>query len=370
MKKRGKFILYLSIPVVFVIAVVIYKSTFSGVKMGDGSGHQGNSEVNRAKSRGEGEKSLPVSVHIADLHLIEDGLTLPGTLVARERVEMASELAGRVVSINFKEGEFVKKGEILVKLNDDELQAQLVRAQYQYDLLSQKLERQKILLSKEAVSREEYDQASTEFNVLKQDIEQLEIKIEKMKIRAPFDGVIGFRNISLGALLVQGSKVATIVDVAHLILEFSIPEKYVRNQLIGNSVTFTIEGMGNTFAALIYAIDPEVDVQTHTMTLRAKFDNSKGLLKPGMYAKVSVISQKETPSVYVPNQAIVSGVKGHSVWILKDGKASLIQIQTGLRTVDMMEVISGVEKGDTVITTGLMQLREGMSVTPTNLKSE
>ena len=369
MKKRQRYITYISIPVLLVLAIVVYNSFYSDVKMGDGA-VSSSPKGEKSKRGGGDKKSLPVSVYIADLQKSEDGLTLPGTLIARERVEMASELAGRVVSINFKEGQFVRRGEVLVRLNDDELQAQLLRAEYQHTLLSEKLERQKILLSKEAVSREDYDQVSTEFNVLKQDIEQLKIKIEKMKIRAPFDGVIGFRNISLGAMLVQNSKVATIVDVAHMILEFSIPEKYVRNKLIGTTVNFTVEGMSEPFQAQVYAMDPEVDVKTRTLMLRAKFDNRRGLLRPGMYAKVSISSQKNALSVYVPNQAVVSGVKGHSVWLLREGKATMIQVRTGLRTVDMMEIISGIEKGDTVITTGLMQLREGISITPTNLKAE
>jgi len=369
MKKKQKVITYISIPVILLSALFIHSYFYSDVKMGDGDMSVGKSKEKSTKQGGE-KRSLPVSVYISELQSREDGLTVPGNLVAKEKVEMASELSGRVVSINFKEGQFVRRGDVLVKLNDDELQSQLVRAEYQYTLLEEKLERQKILLSKEAVSREDYDQVSTEFNVLKQDIEQLRIKIEKMNIRAPFDGVIGFRNISPGALLVQNSKVATIVDVANLILEFSIPEKYVRNKLIGNEVNFSVEGISNKFSAVVYAIDPEIDVQTRTIMLRARFNNRQGLLKPGMYARVSMSSQKSMLNVYLPNQAVVSGVKGHSVWIVRDGKAVMTDVKTGIRTVDMMEIISGVERGDTVITTGLMQLRDGISITPTNLKAK
>jgi len=369
MKKSQKYVIYLSIPILIIISYVIYNSFYGAVKMGDGKDSQ-EKKTGKSEKNGGDKKSLPVSVYIADLFKAEDAIIQPGSLVANERVEMASELSGRVISINFDEGQSVKKGDILVKLNDDELQSQLVRAEYQYTLLEEKLERQKILLSKEAVSREDYDQVSTEFNVLKQDIEQLRIKIEKMKIRAPFDGVIGFRYISLGAMLVQNSNVATIVDVAHLILEFSIPEKYVGSNLVGTEAEFTVSGMSERFRAKIYAVDPEIDVKTRTIMLRARFDNRRRLLKPGMSTKVFITPQKNALNVYVPNQSVVAGVKGHSVWLLKDGKAAMAPIQTGIRTVDMMEVLSGVEKGDTVITTGLMQIREGMSITPTNLKDK
>ena len=371
MKTAQKYVLYLSIPVLLVVAFILYNSFYRKAEMGSpvkgGEKKQSEKQSEGNKQRGGSSRSLPVSVYIADYSSAEDELISPGYIVAKDRVEMVSELSGRVISINFSEGQFVRKGDILVKLNDDELQAQLTRAEFQYTLLAEKLERQKILLSKEAVSREEFDQVSTEFNVLKQDIEQLRIKIEKMKIRAPFNGVIGFRNISLGALLLPNSKVATIVDLVNLIVEFSIPEKYISNKLLGAIANFTIQGSSRTFSAKVYAIDPEINSKTKTIMLRARYDNSNGILRPGMYARVSLSSEKGALKIYLPNESIVPNVKGRSVWVLKDGKASMILVQTGVRTVDMMEVLSGIQKGDTIITTGLMQLREGISVTPTNI---
>jgi len=371
MKIAQKYVLYISIPILLVVAVLLYNYFYSKAEIGTpvkgGENKQSEKPSEGKKQRGGSSRSLPVSVFIADYYQSDDELMSPGTLVAKDRVEMVSELSGRVISINFNEGQFVKKGDILVKLNDDELQSQLTRAEFQYTLLEEKLGRQKILLSKEAISREEFDQVSTEFNVLKQDIEQLRIKIEKMKIRAPFNGVIGFRNISLGALLVTNSKVATIVDLYNLILEFSIPEKYITNKLLGSTANFTIQGSSTIFSAKVYAIDPEIDTKTKNIMLRARYDNKNGVLRPGMYAKVSLNTEKGALKIYLPNEAIVPNVKGRSVWVLKDGKASMLLIETGIRTADMMEVLSGVEKGDTIITTGLMQLREGITVTPTNI---
>ncbi|MFA5849342.1 MAG: efflux RND transporter periplasmic adaptor subunit [Bacteroidales bacterium] len=367
MKTAQKYLLYLSIPILLLVAFLIYNSFFRKTEIGSFPEGGIKTKKDNNRERSGGARSLPVSVYIADYYQAEDGLMRTGTLVARERVEMASELSGRVVNINFKDGQFVKKGDILVRLNDDELQAQLRRAEYQYTLLEEKLGRQKILLSKEAVSREDYDQVSTEFNVLKQDIEQLKIKIEKMKITAPFDGVIGFRSISLGAMLMQNSKIATIVDAANLILEFSIPEKYITNNIIGTKADFTLEGISKTYSALVYAIDPEIDVKTRTVMLRARVYNSDGLLKPGRFVKVMLNTKGGGLKIFLPNQAVVPNVKGRSVWIVRNGTAVMTSIQTGTRTADMMEVLSGVEKGDTIITTGLMQLREGITVTPTNI---
>ncbi len=359
MKTSRKYIIYAAIPILSVIAFLIYYSFYRKSEIPE---NLPDAKPTSGKGMPGGGRTLPVSVYIASYMTADDGLLVPGTLVAKEKVELASELSGRVIEINFKEGQSVKKGDILVRLNDDELQAQLTRAEFQYKLLAEKLKRQEILLSKEAVSREDYDQVSTEFNVLKQDIEQLKLKIEKMKIRAPFDGMIGFRYISPGAMLMPNSKVATIVDAVNLIVEFSIPEKYVFNNLIGRKVNFGVEGNSEKYTSTVYAVDPEIEVKTRTILIRARYTNLRGDLRPGMSTRVSLSSDTKKENIYIPNQAIVSGVKGHTVWLVKNGKAQSVQVESGSRSVDMMEILSGVEQGDSVIITGLMQLREGIAV--------
>lgn len=363
MKKVNKYLLYLSIPVFFVLAFYGY-NTFFREKTPNISK---NPETSAQSQKGSGGRQLPVSVYIADLMSHSEGFLRIGNLVANEKVEIVSEQSGRVTEINFKEGQFVKKGDVLVKLNDDELQVQLTKAQYQFKLLKDRLERQRILLEKDAVSREDYDKVLTEYNVLNQDIEQLKIKIEKMMVRAPFDGVVGFRSISLGAFLQPNSKITNLVDIAHLIVEVAIPEKYVSYKLDGTTISFNVEGMVDDFKAQVYAIDPQIDLTTRTIMVRARYNNINNRLKPGMSAKVMVSSGEREKSLFVPNQAVVSEVTGRSVWVLKNGKATLVSVKSGDRTADMLEILSGVERGDTVITTGLMQLREGMAVTPVNL---
>ena len=366
MKKTQKIFLYVSIPVVVIASVLIYNTLSNKPNLNSENSSQAKSGSGDKKTGGGG-KSLPVSIYIAEFMSNQDGRMTMGTLRANERVDVVSELSGRVIAINFGEGQFVKKGEILIRLNDDELLTQFTKAEYQFTLLGQRLGRQKILLEKDAVSREEYDGVLTEYNVLKQDIEQLKIKIEKMKIRAPFDGVLGFREISMGAFLQPGSKISTLVDVANLKLEFSIPEKYINDVKSGENIIFTVEGMSNKFNAKIYAIDPEVELKTRTVMLRAIYKNSNLKLKPGMSAKVTINSTNGAKNIYVPNQSVVPDVNGRSVWMLKEGKATLVPVQTGTRTADMLEILSGIERGDTIITTGLMQLREGIPVNPTNI---
>lgn len=360
MRKWIRFSLYACIPLLFGVAVWIYKQ-------------QNQPEMNapitsplQQNTRQGAKGALPITVYLADRGVVKDGIRVTGSLLANEVVNIASELAGKVEQINFTEGEFVSRGKILVKLNDEDLQAQLARAEYQMKLTQEKLQRQKILLEKEAVSREDYDQVQTEFNVLKQDIAQIKIKIDRTEIKAPFNGIIGFRDISLGAYLQPGSKIATLVDIARLKLEFSISEKYATNSLIGKEAEFTVEGVSRPFKASIYAVDPSLDVKTRTILLRALFNNADHLLKPGMSAKVLFSSSKNTESILIPNEAIVQNAKGRTVWVKREGKAVSVPVEIGTRSEDRIEIRQGLNPGDSIIITGLMQLRENLPVLATN----
>ena len=192
-------------------------------------------------------------------------------------------------------------------------------------------------------------------------------RIEKTEIRAPFEGVIGFREVSVGAFLQPNTKVTNLVDVRNLVLEFSIPEKYFSEKLIGSVAMFTVEGSIKEFKAPVYAVDPQVDEKTRTLSLRAKYLNASGQLKPGMSARVTLIAGKDGESLYVPNEAVISDVKGRYVWIMKSGEAKMSYLKTGKRTSDKVEVLEGVSAGDTIITTGIMQIRPGSTVVPVNL---
>ncbi len=162
-----------------------------------------------------------------------------GTLLANEEVDIVSKVPGKVTGVFFNEGSTVKKGQMLVKIYDEDLQAQLQRAQIQEKLLAEKLERQRVLLSKDAVSRESFDQLQTDYNVTVADINLLKVKIAETEVRAPFDGVIGFRYVSDGSYVQPSVKIAHLIDYSELKLEFAIPEKYVSQPLMGMKVSFT-----------------------------------------------------------------------------------------------------------------------------------
>lgn len=311
---------------------------------------------------GRSSGSLPVTGIIAKYTESANGITAMGTLLANEEVELVAEIVGKVRGIYFQEGSHVRKGQLLLKVDDADLQAQLERAEFQRKLLSEKLERQRILLKRESISREAFDQLQTDYNVLQADIELLNVKISRTEIRAPFDGVMGFRYVSEGSYVQPSSRIASIVDNSILKFEFSVPEKYASHTLKGRKVAFRITGSEHLYEAEVYAVDPLIDVKTRMILLRARFYNARNELMPGMFAKGNLIVDGKNEYIAVPTEAVVPEMEGKRMWIVENGKAKSVKVETESRSAKFVEVISGIQPGDTVLTGGLMQLREGMTV--------
>ena len=350
MNKGLKRVLQIGIPVVIVGAIVILRLDFSSDK-------EMSTPTTAPKATNRG--ALPVSGIVASMSTSGNGIPVTGLLVANEEVELVSETAGKVVKIAFEEGTLVKKGTLLVKVDDSDLQAQLARAEFQKELLAAKLERQRILLKRESISVEEFQQLETEYNMNLADIELLKVKIARTEIRAPFDGRMGFRFVSEGSYLQPSTKVSTIVDNSYLKIEFSIPEKYIDLPLVGRKLTFQPSGMEHQIEAEVY--DPQADVATHTINLRARYRNTKNLVA-GMFVKGELMTAENLKYILVPTEAVVPEMDGKRLWVVKNRKATSVPVQTDSRDSQFVEVTSGIQVGDTVLTGGLMQLREGMIV--------
>ncbi len=355
MKKNKRILLYIGIVLVIASAVLIPR-IFTKTTTNDAE------KQPAVPAKTTGGNRVPVDVYVAEPSYISNGIRAAGSLVPSEEVEITTEVAGKVTHIYFREGSAVRKGDMLIKINDEDLQAQLVRAEFQEKLLAEKLERQKILLTKDAISREAYDQLETDYNMIVADLKLLRVRIDKTEIRAPFDGVIGFRYVSDGSFVQPGTKVARLVNKQSLIVEFSIPEKYIALPLLNKPVVFRSEGFMQDFHARVYAVEPKVDEKTRTIALRARYDNSRGLLLPGMFASVTLITSESTHAIQVPSEAIVPEMGGVSVWVVRNGHAVATPVETGGRTEQMVEVTSGLQVGDSVVVSGIMQLRPNMAV--------
>jgi len=285
-----------------------------------------------------------------------------GTLLANEEVTLRPEISGKITRLNIKEGGRVRKGELLVKINDMDLLAEQRKLQSQLKLMNEKSDRQKKLFEMNGISRQEYDEMLNMVNSLQADVDFNNAQIAKTEIRAPFDGQIGLKNVSEGSYVTSNDIIASMQQLDPLKLDFSVPEKYAGFIRIGDSVKFVVEGIRDTFPAAIFAIEPKIDQATRTVKLRARTGNRQGRLFPGAFARIELNLGNKTNAMMIPAQAVIPVLKGKKVFISRDGIALSQSIETGVRTENMVEVIRGLSPGDTVITTGIMQLRDSMKV--------
>jgi membrane fusion protein, multidrug efflux system len=291
--------------------------------------------------------------------VIDQTISISGTIKPMEETVLMPEVAGRVVMINLEEGKFVKHGTILIKLFDEDLQAQLHKAQAQLDLAEQTQIRQSELMKVNGISQLDYDQSVLQVHSIKADIEVLKVQIRKTEVHAPFDGVIGLRNISLGAEVTPSTSLATIRSIQQLKLDFSVPEKYSTQVKPGSKVQFTIQGDDNKHDASVMATEEGIDAGTRNLKVRAlvKMDNS--VFIPGTFANVELKLNENKNALMVPTQAIIPRERDKQLIIAKSGKAQFVKVKTRIRQESMIEVIEGIQPGDTVVTTGILFIKPG-----------
>jgi membrane fusion protein, multidrug efflux system len=283
-----------------------------------------------------------------------------GNIGAMNQVDILPEVSGKITGVYFKEGETVNKGSVLVKLNDADLQAQLTKIRTQLKLAEQKLGRLKKLLEISGVSQEEFEMQENEVLALKADEAFTGAQVQKTTIVAPFTGRVGLKNISEGSFVNASTPIVSLVQVRPLFVEFSIPEKY--NQLFkrGLEISFSPDNPRNekTYKAKIYAIEPRVDETTKTIRARALYDGDDELY-PGSFVKVFVNLGTTSNALMIPTQAVIPTLKGQKVIVSRNGLASETPVKIGVRTEEKIQVTEGLREGDTVITTGLLSVKDG-----------
>ena len=310
----------------------------------------------------KGRQVLNVNAKIIKPQSLTDEFTTTGVLLPDEEVDLSFETSGKIVEINFEEGTSVKKGQLLAKVNDRQLQAQLQRLVSQLKLAEDRVFRQDALLKRDAVSKEAYEQVKTDLATLNADIEIIKANIELTELRAPFDGVIGLRQVSIGTYA-PTTVVAKLTKIAPLKVEFSVPERYAKQIKKGTNLNFSVEGNLDAFGAQVYAVESAIDPNLHQFTARALYPNVKHILLPGRYASVLLKKDEIENAIAIPTEAIVPEMGKDKVYLYKSGKAEPVDIITGIRTASEVQVIRGLHMGDTIITSGTLQLRTGLAVT-------
>lgn len=314
------------------------------------------------KDKGGKNKMMTVNGIVVKLQTFDNNLSLSGSIEANEQVEIRSEISGIVESINFKEGSQVSKGQLLFKVNDVELRAQLGQAKTKEGLASENERRAKLLLQKEAISQEEYDIASADLKSAQAQSQLIRAQIAKTAVRAPFSGKIGLRSISPGTYITPSILVANLVNSGKLKITFSIPEKYAAEIKTAADLNFTVANSPKKYKATIYAIEPGIQAATRTLQVRAIAENSDGKLFPGTFANVELPLSSIKDAIVVPTEAIVPIQNGKKVFISEQGKAKEIMVETATRTDASILVLSGLKVGDTLITSGVMALKADAGV--------
>ncbi|MBQ3522192.1 MAG: efflux RND transporter periplasmic adaptor subunit [Bacteroidales bacterium] len=318
--------------------------------------------------KGRGGRTLNVNAIVAKPQSVSDEILINGSILPDEEVDLSFETSGKIVEINFKEGTFVNKGQLLAKVNDRPLQAQLQKLTSQVKLAEDRVYRQSLLLKKDAVSQEAYEQVKTDLAKLEADIELIKANIEQTELRAPFDGVIGLRGVSVGSYASPSVVVAKLTKISPVKVEFAVPERYTDDIKIGANVVFSLTGEVEQFRAKVYAKESKIDPVTHTLTVRALYDNRNGASLAGRYATVKLEKQRIDDAIVVPSDAIVPEMGVDKLFLYKSGKAQPVDVIAGLRTDKDVQIVRGINMGDTVIVSGTLQLRTGLPVVLDNVE--
>ena len=346
-KKKGKIIVIASVLLIIAALTIFKINDIQSKEAGQG---------------GFGRGALGVEVKVLNGENLDKKIYSSGSILSDEEVELRAEASGKVISINFNEGKPVNKGDLLVKINDDELQAQLKIAEADLELAKQKEFRSEKLLEKQGISREAYDEIVNQRQNLEAEIELLNAKIDKTEIKAPFSGIIGFRHISEGAYVTPQTQIASLQKVNPVKLEFSVPQKYFDIVKTGTTINFSIPANESSYSAKIYAIEPKIDRATRTLLIRARCGNKDRTLMPGAYAEIELLLDEINNTIMIPTQALIPDLKSEKVYVYSDGKAQPRLVQTGIRTDKEVQIIDGLNPGDTLITSGIINLRPGLDV--------
>lgn len=302
-------------------------------------------------------KPVPVNVMIVKDTAFSNAIDITGTIDANEQVDLRSETAGNITNIYFKEGARVGKGQLLVTVYNKDQIASLKSIQVQIKLAEQTEYRNRILLQKEAVSREEYDTSLSGLNVLKSQADLVRAQIARTEVRAPFSGIIGLRNISPGGYLSPTSSIATLVNMDPAKITFAVPERYLGLIKTGSKIRFNIESSRNNFTGTVYAIEPNLDLTSRTITIRAKSPNSKGVLRAGSFAKINLTLEQIPKTILVPTECVIPDIKTSKVFVVSKGVAVSRDVKTDVRTATKIQIVDGLKPGDSLIVTGIIQLR-------------
>ncbi len=343
-------------------AYVAYRGATPPVAVSGKPPVNGSPVAGRA-SGAPGNMVLPVeTVTLAASELALDA-TAVGSLRSNESVVLRPETAGRISVINFKDGSAVAKGTLLVELDAAMQSAEYDQARANLGLAQMNLKRSRELFEKKFVSQQALDNVEAALKVQEAALALAQAKLEKMRIKAPFAGVVGIRNVSVGDYVKEGQELVNIEDISTLKIDFRLPESYLAQLQPGQSLEVATDALpGRNFEARIEAINPLVDTAGRAVSCRAVLSNADGRLRPGMFVRVRLIFERRGNVLMLPEQALVPDMQAPFVYRVQDGKAVRTPVKTGLRRNAEVEIVDGLKSGDEVVVAGQLKLRDGVPV--------
>jgi len=328
----------------------------------------GKSSLPRRES-GTSGAGVPVNAIVIQPTLLNNTIFTTGTLLANEEVKLQPEIAGRVTDVLFTEGSKVRKGDVLIKINDRELKAQLKGKEVEEKQASDLESRARRLLEVKGISQEEYDKVANALKIIQAQKEVIEAQLAKTEIVAPFDGIIGLRYTSEGSFVSSNMLVATMQDIDPIKVEFSVPEKYVKQIKKGIEITVLVGDSKEEYKGSVYAVESKIDLETRTIKARAKIPNPNGDFIPGSFAKVNITLEQLPNAIVIPSESVIPEMNGEKVFICVDGKVRSVKVKTGIRTENSIQIVEGLNPQDTLVVTGLLQLSDGKAVEIRDLES-
>jgi len=307
----------------------------------------------------------PAPVEVVELKPVRvlESITAVGSLRSNESVLLRPEVSGRIASIGFRDGQAVRRGQLLVGLDATLNEAEVAQARAEFDLANSNLKRTEDLASKSFISSSAQDQAASSVQVAEAKLKLAEARLAKMRIVAPFDGVVGIRNVSIGDYVKDGADLVNVEDIRTLKVDFRLPERYFTQLKAGLPVEVSADALpGTRYVGSVDAINPRVEASGRSLEIRAKLNNTDGQLRPGMFARVRVLLGDRPNALMVPEEAVVPLGDDFFVYTVADGKAKRVRVKLGVRREAQVELLEGVSAGEQVVTAGIRVQRDGQPV--------
>ncbi len=363
---RSHMVRWLLVAVVLIAALAFIKIKFfpspnTDAKGGGKGAAGGKGGPGGAGGKGGGQ-ALPVQVYVVKPTNLSDEVAATGSVLADESVVIKSELSGKITSLSIREGQPVRKGQLLFSINADEAQAAIRKQQYNIKLFRDQEKRQRTLLDKEYISAQEYEQANNQLLTSQSDLRALQASLDRAFVRAPFDGVLGLTTATVGTYVSPGTEITTLSRVRPVKIAFAVPGRFAAQVRVGDVVSITDEGTNRKYDAKVYAIDPQIDPVSRTQPVRARYANQSNELRPGAFVKVNLQLGESTDALQVPTEAVIPEASGYSVYTVEAGKMVPKKVKIGIRSDKVIQITDGLAVGDSVIRTGILQVKPGDAV--------